>query len=173
MFFRFKPISVFLVNILRIFRYFLFFILSFLYKSSLFAKQVVKVFIMKLITAIVRPERVGMVKSALFEAGITGITLSKVSGHGGEKEFIEQYRGNRIIMEFQDKVSIRIGVSEAFVEVAIAAIKKSAFTGKIGDGKIFVQALEDVVRIRTGEHGNAALTPVNQKMIAPSELQKL
>ncbi|BDP42731.1 nitrogen regulatory protein P-II [Deinococcus aetherius] len=122
---------------------------------------------MKLITAVVRPERVQQVKEALFQAGISGITLSRVSGHGGEQEVVEHYRGTRVMVEFREKVEFRMAVSEPFVEVAIRAICQGARTGEVGDGKIFVQPLERVVRIRTGEEDNAALTPVTEKKLAP------
>ena len=115
---------------------------------------------MKLITAVIRPERVQQVKEALFQAGISGLTLNRVSGHGGERELVEHYRGTRVMIEFRDKVEMRMAVSEPFVEPAIEAICRSARTGEVGDGKIFVQPLERVVRIRTGEEDNAALTPV-------------
>lgn len=123
---------------------------------------------MKLITAVIRPERVQQVKTALFQAGISGITLSKVSGHGGEQEIVEHYRGTRVMIEFREKVEIRMAVSEPFEQAAIDAICKGARTGEVGDGKIFVQTLERVVRIRTGEEGNAALTPVTEKKLAPA-----
>lgn len=122
---------------------------------------------MKLITAVIRPERVQQVKEALFQAGISGLTLSRVSGHGGEQEIIEHYRGTRVMVEFRDKVEVKMAVSEPFVDAAIEAICKSARTGEVGDGKIFVQPLERVVRIRTGEEDNSALTPVNEKKLAP------
>ena len=116
---------------------------------------------MKLITTIVRPERLPEVKAALFRAGVTGITLSRVAGHGGEREILSQYRGSTVVMEFHEKVRIEMAVSEPFVEPTIQAILASARTGEVGDGKIFVQPIERVVRIRTGESDNAALTAVN------------
>ena len=122
---------------------------------------------MKLITAVVRPERVQQVKEALFGAGISGLTLSRVSGHGGEQEVVEHYRGTRVMVEFRDKVEFRMAVSEPFVDAAIEAICRSARTGEVGDGKIFVQPLDRVVRIRTGEQDNAALTPVNETRLSP------
>ncbi len=122
---------------------------------------------MKLITAVIRPERVQQVKEALFQAGISGITLSRVSGHGGEQELVEHYRGTRVMIEFRDKVEIRMAVSEPFEQAAIDAICRGARTGEVGDGKIFVQPLERVIRIRTGEEGNSALTPVTEKKLAP------
>jgi nitrogen regulatory protein P-II 1 len=114
----------------------------------------------KLITTIVRPERVASVKEALFRAGVTGITVTRVSGHGGEQEIVGQYRGAAIVKEFQDKVKIEMVCSEPFVEATIQAILSSARTGHVGDGKIFVQPIERVIRIRTGEENNAALTPI-------------
>ena len=117
---------------------------------------------MKLITAIIRPERLGAVKEALFKVGVTGISLSRVSGHGGEREIIEHYRGTQVRMEFHEKVNLQIAVSEPFVDVTVNAILQSARTGEVGDGKIFVQPLDRVIRIRTGEQDVDALTPVNQ-----------
>lgn len=115
---------------------------------------------MKLITCVIRPERVAAVKESLFRAGVTGITLSHVTGHGGEREALEQYRGSSLVLEFHDKVKIEMACSEPFVEATIQAIVDAARTGEVGDGKIFVQPLERVVRIRTGETNNDALTPV-------------
>ena len=112
---------------------------------------------MKLITAVVRPERVQQVKEALFQVGISGLTLSRVSGHGGEHVLVEQYRGTRVMVEFHDKVEFRMAVSEPFVDAAIQAICQGARTGEVGDGKIFVQPLERVIRIRTGEQGSDAI----------------
>ena len=116
---------------------------------------------MKLITTIVRPERLPDVKEALFRAGVTGITLTRVSGHGGEQEVVGQYRGTTVVMEFHEKVKIEMVCSEPFVEPTIKAILSSARTGEVGDGKIFIQPIERVIRIRTGEENNAALTAVN------------
>src|SRR5213595_2997202 len=116
---------------------------------------------MKLITTIVRPERLPDVKAALFRAGVTGITLSRVSGHGGEQEVLGQYRGTTVVMEFHDKVKIEMACSEPFVQPTIDAILSAARTGEVGDGKIFVQPLERVIRIRTGEEDNSALTAIN------------
>jgi nitrogen regulatory protein P-II 1 len=115
---------------------------------------------MKLITTIIRPDRLPDVKAALFRAGVTGITLSRVVGHGGERDTVQQYRAETVVLEFHEKVRIEIAVSEPYVEPTIQAILSSARTGEVGDGKIFVQPMEQVVRIRTGERDNAALTPV-------------
>jgi len=126
---------------------------------------------MKLITCIIRPERLSAVKEALFRAGVTGITLSRVSGHGGERELIEHYRGAAVVLEFRDKVKIEMACSEPFVERTIQAILSAARTGEVGDGKIFVQPLDRVVRIRTGEMDNAALTPVTAEAVQRRALE--
>ena len=115
---------------------------------------------MKLITAIIRPEKLDDVKAALFREEVTGLTISRVSGHGGEKEHLETYRGRPLVFEFHEKVRLEIAVSEPFVDRTLKAIVDAARTGNVGDGKIFVQPLEKVVRIRTGEADNDALTPV-------------
>ncbi len=115
---------------------------------------------MKLITTVVRPERLPEVKAALFRAGVTGITINRVSGHGGELERQEHYRGSTVVLEFREKVRLEIAVSEPFVEPTIKAIISAARTGQVGDGKIFVQPLERVIRIRTGEVDVAAVTAV-------------
>ena len=115
---------------------------------------------MKLITAVIRPEKLPNVKEALFKIGVTGVTLSRVSGHGGEREVLEHYRGTQVRLEFHEKVKLEIAVSEAFVERTVRAISSSARSGEVGDGKIFVQSLEQVIRIRTGESDADALTPV-------------
>ncbi len=115
---------------------------------------------MKLISAVVRPDRLAAVKEALFRAGVRGITIHRVSGHGGQGGITEQYRGSQYIVEFHEKVQITIAVSEAFVEPTVDAIVRAARTGEVGDGKIFIQPLDHVVRIRTGEEDTEALTPV-------------
>jgi nitrogen regulatory protein P-II 1 len=126
---------------------------------------------MKLITTIIRPEKLADVKAALFRAGVTGISLSRVQGHGGEHDMVEQYRGTTIVFEFVEKVRIDIAVSEPFVEPAIDAILASARTGEVGDGKIFVQPLERVIRIRTGEQDVQALTPVSADQVQKRALE--
>jgi nitrogen regulatory protein P-II 1 len=120
---------------------------------------------MKLISAVIRPERLPAVKEALFRAGVTGITIYRVSGHGGERELVEHYRGASLLLEFREKVKLEMACSEPFVEPTIQAILSSARTGEVGDGKIFVQPLERVIRIRTGEHDHAALTPVTAEEV--------
>jgi nitrogen regulatory protein P-II 1 len=126
---------------------------------------------MKLITCIIRPERLAEVKAALFRAGVTGISISRVSGHGGERDLVEHYRASSIVLEFREKVKIEMAVSEPFVEPTIDAILTSARTGEVGDGKIFVQPLERVIRIRTGERDNQALTPITADEVQRNALQ--
>ena len=116
---------------------------------------------MKLIIAIIRPDRLNEVLEALYRAEVRGLTASRVLGHGGETERVETYRGTTVKLELQEKVRLEIGVSDSFVDVTIRAILGSARTGDVGDGKIFVLDLEQVVRIRSGETDNAAVTPVN------------
>jgi nitrogen regulatory protein P-II 1 len=127
---------------------------------------------MKLITTVIRPEKLPDVKAALFRAGVTGITISRVSGHGGEKELVEMYRASSVVLEFREKVKIEMVCSEPFVEPCIKAILASARTGEVGDGKIFVQPIEQVIRIRTGERDNAALTPVTADEVQRAALQE-
>ncbi|HEV3459308.1 MAG TPA: P-II family nitrogen regulator [Thermoanaerobaculia bacterium] len=114
---------------------------------------------MKLITAIVRPEKLSEVLEALFKAEVRGLTISRAQGHGGETEQVETYRGSTVKMELVDKVRLDIGVSDPFVQVTIDAILRSAHTGEVGDGKIFVLPVEKVIRIRTGDEDLAAVTP--------------
>ena len=128
---------------------------------------------MKLVTCIVRPERLHAVKEALFQVGVTGMTLERVSGHGGEQEVVEHYRGSALVLEFHDKVKIEMAVSEPFVEATIQAILAAARTGEVGDGKIFVQPLDRVVRIRTGERDVAALTPVTSDEVQARHTESL
>lgn len=127
---------------------------------------------MKLITCIIRPEKLGDVKKALFKVGVTGITVSRVSGHGGEREIVESYRASTVVMEFREKVRIATVVSEDFVERTIDAMTSSARTGQVGDGKIFVQPIERVIRIRTGEEDNEALTPLNADEVQAQAIER-
>jgi len=115
---------------------------------------------MKLITAIIRPERVTEVLESLFRCDVRGLTISSARGHGGEMESVETYRGTRVKMELTEKTRIEIGVSDEFVDLAVDAIVESARTGEVGDGKIFVTPVERVVRIRTGEADTDAVTPL-------------
>src|ERR687885_3034535 len=114
---------------------------------------------MKLIVAIIRPDRLNEVLEALYRAEVRGLTVSRVLGHGGETDKVETYRGTTVKMELQEKVRLEIGVSEPFVDVTVQAILRSASTGDVGDGKIFVLPVESVYRIRTGEKDEAAVTP--------------
>lgn len=114
---------------------------------------------MKLITAIVRPEKLNDVLAALFAAEVRGLTISRAQGHGGEIERVETYRGTTVKMELVEKVRLEIGVSEPFVARTIEAITRAACTGEVGDGKIFVLPVERIVRIRTGEENVQAVTP--------------
>ncbi|HEY7681141.1 MAG TPA: P-II family nitrogen regulator [Gemmatimonadales bacterium] len=127
---------------------------------------------MKLITTVIRPERLPEVKAALFRAGVTGITISRVSGHGGERDLVETYRATQVVLEFREKVKIEMVCSEPFVEPCIKAILSSARTGEVGDGKIFVQPIERVIRIRTGEADNAALTPITANEVQQAAIQE-
>jgi nitrogen regulatory protein P-II 1 len=115
---------------------------------------------MKLIVAIVRPEQLTSVLEELYRAEVEGLTISRVQGHGGEREHVETYRGTTVKMELSEKVRLDIGVSDAFVEPTVQAILRGGRTGMVGDGKVFVLPVEKVYRIRTGEEDQAAVTPV-------------
>lgn len=112
---------------------------------------------MKLITAIVKPFKLDDVREALSEIGVQGITVTEVKGFGRQKGHTELYRGAEYVVDFLPKVKIEVAVGSALVEQTIEAITKAANTGKIGDGKVFVAALEQVIRIRTGETGEDAI----------------
>lgn len=115
---------------------------------------------MKLVVAIVRPEKLGEVLESLYRAEVRGFTLSSVRGHGGETEQVETYRGTTVRMEMSEKIRIEIGVSDHFVEPAVRAILEAGRTGDVGDGKVFVLPVEKVYRIRTGEEDQSAVTPL-------------
>ena len=112
---------------------------------------------MKIITAIIKPFKLDEVRQTLSDLGVRGITVSEVKGFGRQKGHTELYRGAEYVVDFLPKVKIEAAVDDTQVEYVIEAIEKAARTGKIGDGKIFVTALEQVVRIRTGETGVEAL----------------
>ena len=112
---------------------------------------------MKLLKSIVRPNKVDEVKEALAKQNINGMTVTEVKGFGRQKGHTELYRGAEYVVDFLPKVKIEAAVDESIVERVIEAIEAAARTGKIGDGKIFVSSLEQVVRIRTGETGKDAL----------------
>ena len=117
---------------------------------------------MKLVVAVVRPEKANEVLEALFRADVQGLTISRVQGHGGETEHVENYRGTTVKVDLSEKVRVEIGVSDHFVEPTVKAILSAGRTGEVGDGKIFVLPVEKVYRIRTGEEDQSAVTPVAQ-----------
>ena len=112
---------------------------------------------MKLVTAIIKPFKLDDVREALSEVGVQGMTVSEVKGFGRQKGHTELYRGAEYVVDFLPKVKIEAAIDDAILEQAIEAITKSANTGKVGDGKIFIAPLEEVVRIRTGETGSDAV----------------
>jgi nitrogen regulatory protein PII len=118
---------------------------------------------LKLVIGIVRPEKANDVLEALYRAEVRGVSMSRVQGHGGELDRVETYRGTTVKMELSEKVRFEIAVSDSFVQPTIDALCAGARTGEVGDGKIFVVALEQAVRIRTGETDAAAVTPVNSE----------
>lgn len=112
---------------------------------------------MKLITAIIKPFKLDDVREALNEVGISGITATEVKGFGRQRGHTELYRGAEYVVDFLPKVKLEIAVTEEQLDTAISSIMESASSGKIGDGKIFVTSIEQVIRIRTGETGEDAL----------------
>jgi nitrogen regulatory protein PII len=112
---------------------------------------------MKIITAVIRPHRLQQVKEALSEAGIVGLTVTDVRGAGRQKGQVERYRGSEYSMDLIPKLKVEVAVEDDQVETVIQAIRNSAYTGEIGDGKIFVTSLEDSMRIRTGDRGESSL----------------
>lgn len=112
---------------------------------------------MKKIEAVIKPFKLDEVREALSEVGITGLTVTEVKGFGRQKGHTELYRGAEYVVDFLPKIKVEVIVGDAIVEQAIEAIIKSARTGKIGDGKIFVSSVEQVIRIRTGETGEEAV----------------
>ncbi|GAB5450996.1 MAG: P-II family nitrogen regulator [Halioglobus sp.] len=112
---------------------------------------------MKLVTAIVKPFKLDDVREALSEIGVQGITVTEVKGFGRQKGHTELYRGAEYVVDFLPKVKIEVAVADGMVDQTIEAITKAANTGKIGDGKLFVSPMEQVIRIRTGETGEDAI----------------
>jgi nitrogen regulatory protein P-II 2 len=112
---------------------------------------------MKLITAIIKPFKLDDVREALQEVGVSGITVSEVRGYGRQKGHTELYRGAEYNVDFLPKLKLETAVSSNMVEQVVEAITQAATTGKIGDGKIFISSLEEVIRIRTGETGENAI----------------
>ena len=117
---------------------------------------------MKLVTAIVKPFKLDEVREALAELGVNGLTVTEVKGFGRQKGHTELYRGAEYVVDFLPKVKIEAAVPDDLLEQCLEAIQKSARTGKIGDGKIFVFDIEQAIRIRTGETGDAAESPVGE-----------
>jgi nitrogen regulatory protein P-II 2 len=112
---------------------------------------------MKMVTAIIKPFKLDDVREALSEIGVQGLTVTEVKGFGRQKGHTELYRGAEYVVDFLPKIKMEIGIKADLVDQVIEAISKAAGTGKIGDGKIFVSSVEQVVRIRTGETGQEAL----------------
>ena len=112
---------------------------------------------MKLITAVIKPFKLDEVREALSEIGVQGITVTEVKGFGRQKGHTELYRGAEYVVDFLPNVKLEVATPEALLERALEAIEKAARTGKIGDGKIFVYSLDEVIRIRTGETGESAI----------------
>ncbi len=112
---------------------------------------------MKLITAIIKPFKLDEVREALDALDLPGMTVTEVKGFGRQKGHNELYRGAEYVVDFLPKIKIELAIADDIVETAIEAIMKAAHTGKIGDGKIFVTSLEQVIRVRTGETGSEAL----------------
>jgi nitrogen regulatory protein P-II 1 len=116
----------------------------------------------KLVIAVVRPEKANEVLEALYRADVRGVSISRVQGHGGELERVETYRGTTVQMSLAEKVRFEIAGSDDFVQATIEAVCEGARTGEVGDGKIFVLPLEQAVRIRTGDTDEMAVTPVDR-----------
>jgi nitrogen regulatory protein P-II 1 len=112
---------------------------------------------MKKIEAIIRVEKLDEVRTALKELGYPGLTVTRVEGHGKQKGLVEQFRGRKYVVELLPKVKLEIGVKDDEVDKIVEIIVKTARTGQIGDGKIFISPLDDVIRIRTGEKGDSAI----------------
>ena len=112
---------------------------------------------MKLVTAIIKPFKLDDVREALSEIGVQGVTVTEVKGFGRQKGHTELYRGAEYVVDFLPKVKIEAAIDDSLLDQVVEAISKAANTGKIGDGKIFVSPLEQVIRIRTGESGPDAL----------------
>ena len=112
---------------------------------------------MKKVEAIIRPETVPLVRRALEELGVKGVTITQVLGHGAQKGITQQWKGNTYKVDLLPKVELKMVVTDEQVEKVLHAIQEFASTGQVGDGKVFVSAIEDVMRVRTGERGEAAV----------------
>jgi len=120
-------------------------------------KILLRSYMMKLVTAVIKPFKLDDVREGLSDIGVQGITVTEVKGFGRQKGHTELYRGAEYVVDFLPKVKIEVAIGDALVDQVIEAITKAANTGKIGDGKIFVSSLEQVIRIRTGETGEDAV----------------
>jgi nitrogen regulatory protein P-II 2 len=112
---------------------------------------------MKMVSAIIKPFKLDDVREALSDVGVAGITVTEVKGFGRQKGHTELYRGAEYVVDFLPKIKVEIAVDDSIVEQVVEAITNAAKTGKIGDGKIFVTPVEQVIRVRTGETGSEAL----------------
>ena len=112
---------------------------------------------MKKVEAIIRPETVPVVRKALEELGVKGVTITQVLGHGAQKGITQQWKGNTYRVDLLPKVELKMVVTDEQVEKVLRAIQECASTGQVGDGKVFVSAIEDVMRVRTGERGAEAI----------------
>ena len=112
---------------------------------------------MKMITAVIKPFKLDDVRESLADIGVQGITVTEVKGFGRQKGHTELYRGAEYVVDFLPKVKLEVAISDDLVDTTVEAITKSAATGKIGDGKIFISSLDEVIRIRTGETGVDAI----------------
>ena len=112
---------------------------------------------MKMVTAIIQPKRLDSVRQALSEINVTGVTVTEVKGFGRQKGHTELYRGAEYVVDFLPKVKIEVAIADDSLDAVIEAISGAANTGKVGDGKIFISTLDDVIRIRTGETGAEAI----------------
>ncbi|MGH1372330.1 MAG: P-II family nitrogen regulator [Cellvibrionaceae bacterium] len=112
---------------------------------------------MKLITAVIKPFKLDDVRAALSEVGVQGMTVTEVKGFGRQKGHTELYRGAEYVVDFLPKVKLELALDDSMVEQAVESITKAAHTGKIGDGKIFITTMDEIIRIRTGETGSDAV----------------
>jgi nitrogen regulatory protein P-II 1 len=112
---------------------------------------------MKKIEAIIRPEKLSVVRKALDEIGVTGVTITEVKGHGAQRGVVQQWRGNTFTVDLLSKVKIETVINDELLEAALQAIHEHGRTGEIGDGKVFVSEIADVMRVRTGERGKTAV----------------
>ena len=125
--------------------------------NTLTTKPLRRLRIMKLITAVIKPFKLDDVREALADIGVQGITVTEVKGFGRQKGHTELYRGAEYVVDFLPKIKLEIAVGQDMVDSVVEAVTKSAATGKIGDGKIFISSLDEVIRIRTGETGEEAV----------------